>query len=1141
MYFLVLLFSVLVLEPFPLFASISFSNQASRAGVADPGEGNGAAFGDYNGDGWPDLLVMRMGIWEHPLLYLNQGDGRFADQSQVLAAAKKQALSGSFVDYDGDGDQDIYIVYYGASNQLFRNDGGAFARIDPPDFLAENDVGLSAVFGDFDGDGAVDLFTTHRFSVSNQFYTRMYAEGFADQSHLISSLRSGRDSFSAVPFDYDDDGDLDIYISNLGFPNLLHRNDGHGLFRQVAEAVELRHPGASVAAFPADYDNDGDLDLYVVNAGEQANVLYRNNGDERFVDVTAVTGTGESRRSLGAGWADFDNDGDLDLIVSNVGGPTLYENNGDGTFADITAAAVQGVSLSEWMSTAGVALADYDLDGDVDVFLAGTAEDLLLRNDSAAQGHWLSLRLNARGKAQTALGARVTIETSAGIQVREYVIAAALGSLHGDLLHFGLGSQAQVDKLTVDWPLGQRQVLKGVGADQVITLRQPLPLRDLRIRTVVRPALAPVWAPLAPEVEVYNAGQSRVTGVALQAQITYGNRSVYSASEPVPGLATGASARVRFPSWTPVLGGVYRFWFELEIEDDVSGNNTWERTSYLYPFRDVAPELGVDDPGKGWAGAFADYDSDGDLDLYVSNGGSLGRGANILYRNDLERGFTDVTEASGTADEGNGTGLVFADFDRDSFLDLLIAKGGFFPEGESNRLFHNNGDGSFSDISTAAGLDLQESSYAPAVGDYDQDGYLDLYVSQLRRQFNRLYHNQGDGTFEDVTQAMNIQSSVDVSGSSAAFADYDNDGDVDLYASVFGGYDLFYSDVGDTSFAVSPVGNERGDSVGIAMGDYDSDGDLDVYVVNRHWRSGLYRNEVDQLFADVSAASGTENFAPGTGCAFGDHDNDGDLDLFVVNLETADRVYMNLGDGTFVDLARAFGMADTSRARGVMLGDYDEDGDLDAYVVNEGARNRLYQNGGSPHNWLKVAVQGVQSNTDGIGARIGIFSEGQALIHEVNGTAGFSQSSRTAHFGLGERDRIDSLVVHWPSGQVDSYLDVVANTTRQVVEGQRPTAVEETSAPVPHLFALEQNHPNPFNAATLIGFSIAQPGRVRLVLYNALGQQIRVLIDQDLAAGRRQVVWDGRDDQGRSVASGAYYYRLGSGGEEKVRSMVLLR
>ena len=132
-------------------------------------------------------------------------------------------------------------------------------------------------------------------------------------------------------------------------------------------------------------------------------------------------------------------------------------------------------------------------------------------------------------------------------------------------------------------------------------------------------------------------------------------------------------------------------------------------------------------------------------------------------------------------------------------------------------------------------------------------------------------------------------------------------------------------------------------------------------------------------------------------------------------------------------------------------------------------------------------------------------------------------------------------MVHWPSGQVDSYLDVVANTTRQVVEGQRPTAVEETSAPVPHLFALEQNHPNPFNAATLIGFSIAQPGRVRLVLYNALGQQIRVLIDQDLAAGRRQVVWDGRDDQGRSVASGAYYYRLGSGGEEKVRSMVLLR
>ena len=137
-----------------------------------------------------------------------------------------------------------------------------------------------------------------------------------------------------------------------------------------------------------------------------------------------------------------------------------------------------------------------------------------------------------------------------------------------------------------------------------------------------------------------------------------------------------------------MFGREYKFRFELQIDDDVSGNNTWERTSCLYPFRDVAPELGVDDPGKGWAGAFANYDSDGDLDIYISNGGSLGRGANILYRNDLERGFTDVTEASGTADEGNGTGLVFADFDRDNLIDLLIAKGGFFPAGESNRLFY---------------------------------------------------------------------------------------------------------------------------------------------------------------------------------------------------------------------------------------------------------------------------------------------------------------------------------------------------------------------------------------------------------------------------------------------------------------------
>ena len=304
----------------------------------------------------------------------------------------------------------------------------------------------------------------------------------------------------------------------------------------------------------------------------------------------------------------------------------------------------------------------------------------------------------------------------------------------------------------------------------------------------------------------------------------------------------------------------------------------------------------------------------------------------------------------------------------------------------------------------------------------------------------------------------------------------------------------------------------------------------------------LYHNNIEAMqFLDVAAASGTDNLGPGSGCAFGDYDNDGDLDLFVVNLVGEDRVYMNLGDGTFVDMATAFGMADTGRAIDVMLGDYDNDGDLDAYVINEIGSNHLYRNGDTAYNWLKVKLRGIESNVDGIGARLQVFADDTAQIREVNAAESFSQSSRTAHFGLGGSSRIDSLTVRWPNGQVDKYLDLVPNAVVQLVEGQGVTAVEEAAAPLPHGFFLEQNYPNPFNASTLIEFSIATPGLVHLVLYNALGQQIRVLVDEQLDAGRHQVMWDGRDEQRRFGGSGTYFYRLESGTQERVRPMVLLR
>ena len=1125
----------LILYPETTEGVILFSDQARAAGVADAGEGNGAAFGDYDGDGWPDLVVGRLGDGEQALLYRNRGDGTFADMSELLDS-QIQTMGAAFVDNDGDGDLDLYLLHYQSTSQYYRNDGAFFSKVAAPDSVAMDQRTTGVAFGDYDGDGALDMFTSHRFFTANQFFRSAYREGFANISNHVSALRAGQDSFSATPFDYDNDGDLDLYVSNLARPNLLHRNEGRGTFRQIAEEMGLQHAGSTYGAFPADYDNDGDLDLLLANVGEEANALLRNDGASGFVEVGASAGLSDVANTLGALWADYDNDGDLDLLLANFGYPVVYENLGDGTFADVSEAALDS-GMRGQISPAGMAAADYDRDGDVDVFMAGVREaDMLWRNDGGAGGHWLQLELQGR---QAEVGARVTVRAGDLLQVREYVAASLLGSQYGNLLHFGLGEAERV-QVRIDWPSGQRQVIEDVLADQVLKVEEPLPRRDLCL-SVLSPDPQLAWGVLHPEVEIANLGSETIAGATLTARIAQRARSVYEAAVPVPALGPGETTQLQLPQWEALQGGEYRFSFTLAADDDKVANNTWERVHVLHPFVDVAAELDVAHEGKGWAGAWGDYDGDGDLDLYLSNGGSLGEGENVLYRNDGAAGFVDVTEISGTADAGNGVGVSFADYDRDGHLDLFIARGGFMPPGQEDRLFRNNGDGTFADVSAASGLQGQQSSYGAVSADYDRDGYLDLYVTRLRGEPNQLYRNAGDGTFADVSYTHSIQNFYQYSGSAGTWADFDNDGDLDLYAGFFGFFDLFYADLGGNTYATSTVGAERGQTVGITVGDYDNDGDLDTYVVNRNMRSVLYANDVELgFFLDVGAESGTENFSPGTEAAFGDYDGDGDLDLFVTNSSGPNRVYTNLGDGTFADHAAAFGMADLGRGRGVLLGDYDNDGDPDVYVVNEGSPNRLYRNGGSAYNWLKVKARGVQSNVDAIGARIEVYAGGRMQLREINGSSGFSQNSRTVYFGLGEETAVDSLVIRWPLGLVETFRDLEINTSLLLVEGDLPTAVAE-EAPRPQEAALQQNFPNPFNAYTAIDFYTEVKGEVRLVLYNTMGQKVRVLVDEMRLSGTHRVVWDGLDEEGRELASGIYYYRLWAREKWMGKSMVLLR
>jgi hypothetical protein len=413
----------------------------------------------------------------------------------------------------------------------------------------------------------------------------------------------------------------------------------------------------------------------------------------------------------------------------------------------------------------------------------------------------------------------------------------------------------------------------------------------------------------------------------------------------------------------------------------------------------------LNDAGNGYGMAWGDYDNDGHLDLYLVNSGS----ANKLFRNNGNGTFTDVTAAPLNSNAG-GRSAVWGDYDNDGDLDLYLVN-----FGSANKLFRNNGDGTFTDVTTGALADNGNGA-AAAWADYDNDGYVDLYISK-ENQPNKLLHNNGDGTFTDVTPATLADAGQ---SEGVAWGDYDNDGDLDLYVANLGTANkLFRNDGGGnfTDVSASAGVNDAFNGTGVAWGDYDNDGDLDLFLVNAQTGTDkLFRNNGDGTFTDVSNLLPVDS-GNGRSVAWGDYDNDGDLDLYITNFGQANKLFRN-DNGTFVDATAGTPLGDTGNSRGAAWGDFDGDGDLDLYLVNSGAANKLFRNDQPAGNhWLEVKLVGTISNKSAIGARVTVVAGGVSRMQEVSGGSGFlSQNSLPIEFGLGASNTIDSLIVNWPSG-----------------------------------------------------------------------------------------------------------------------------
>ncbi len=504
--------------------------------------------------------------------------------------------------------------------------------------------------------------------------------------------------------------------------------------------------------------------------------------------------------------------------------------------------------------------------------------------------------------------------------------------------------------------------------------------------------------------------------------------------------------------------------------------------------------------------ALIDYDRDGWLDIYFTNAPSVAmalagkKARSALYHNNRDGTFTDVTEKTGVGYPGWAMGAVVGDYNNDGWPDLLVTCFGGVV------LYRNNGDGAFTDVTKQAGLG-SDSGWATgaAFGDYDRDGWLDLFVShyvdfhledlpkfgsQINCQYHgipvqcgprglkgspdNLYHNNGDGTFTDVSEQAGVTDPAGLFGLTAVWCDFDNDGWLDLFVANDGEKNCLYRNNRNGRFkdiayqagaAVDQDGNPQA-NMGVALGDYMHSGRLSIAITHFSYEyASLLQNDGGMNFTDVSYNAGiarsTTHYV-GWGDAFMDLDNDGWLDFFMVNGHVYPQVdsanigtkynepkllFLNQRDGTFRNISKLAGPAIQipQVSRGLAVGDLFNDGHLELVVENlQGQPMILRPEGGPRNHWIGLELQGTKSNRLALNARVKAVAGDLVQAGEVfSGGSYLSQNDLRLHFGLGGHDRVDQLEILWPNGPAETLTGLSADRFYCIKEGEGIVAPEK--------------------------------------------------------------------------------------------------
>ncbi len=493
--------------------------------------GSGAAFFDYDADGDPDLYLVNGAplpgyhTSEMPTnsLYENNGDGTFTDVTLKAGVGDTGYGHGCAVgDYDNNGYLDIYVTNYG-KNRLYRNNGdGTFTDVTEKAGVVETRWSTSCAFADYDRDGNIDLYVVNyleynidenpwcgikekgiraycepdNFQAQADTLYRNNGDGtFTDVTKSVGIYNDTGKGLGVVWGDYNNDGNPDVYVANDSTENFFYTNLGNGKFSEVGFMIGVALSEYGVAengmgtAF-GDWDNNGWLDLTVTNYADQTNTFYHNDGDGFFTDATSLTKTALVTYPY-LGWAtafvDFNNDGYGDVFVANghlqdnlkelglegtyAQRNLLFQNKQDGTFTEVSQSLGPGFSLED--VSRGATFADYDLDGDIDIFVTNSnTPPRLLRNDGGNRNNWLQIKMKATRSSSDAVGTRVKITTGDLSQIREVQSGDGYLSQRELKLHFGIGKHDKVDKIEIQWMSGSTQIVQQVPANQVLSLQE---------------------------------------------------------------------------------------------------------------------------------------------------------------------------------------------------------------------------------------------------------------------------------------------------------------------------------------------------------------------------------------------------------------------------------------------------------------------------------------------------------------------------------------------------------------------------------------------------------------------------------------------------------------------------------------------